>query len=221
MPIDQLVNKPVAVRGQEIMKTGAHRPGPQHRSAHRLDPPRPIPCGTAVYLSPGGAGRAETLQWEVLMVSRSESGVARTSADRDRIRTVALVVSVVFLLVGVLGFIPGITTNYGSMQFAGHDSGAKLLGAFQVSILHNIVHLLFGIVGLALARTVGGARLFLIGGGAIYLVLWLYGLIIDHGSGANFVPLNTGDNWLHFFLGVGMVALGLIFAPRSGRTTRP
>jgi hypothetical protein len=154
------------------------------------------------------------------MVSRSESGVAGTSAEHATIRTVALVLSVVFLLVGVLGFIPGITTHYGSMQFAGHDSGAKLLGVFQVSILHNIVHLLFGIVGLALARTVSGARLFLIGGGAIYLVLWLYGLIIDHGSGANFVPLNTGDNWLHFFLGIGMIALGLIFSPRSKRTAR-
>ena len=155
------------------------------------------------------------------MVSRSEPGVAARTADRSIIRTVALVVSIVFLLVGVLGFIPGITTDYGAMQFAGHDSGAKLLGVFQVSVLHNIVHLLFGIVGLALARTVSGARLFLIGGGAIYLVLWLYGLIIDHGSGANFVPLNTGDNWLHFFLGIGMIALGLIFTPRTARAARP
>ena len=54
----------------------------------------------------------------------------------------------------------------------------------------------------------GGAGLFLIGGGAVYLVLWIYGLVIDMDSAANFVPLNTADNWLHFFLGVGMIGVG-------------
>lgn len=69
------------------------------------------------------------------------------------------------------------------------NSEAKLLGLFQVSILHNIVHLLFGIVGIAMARTVTTAKLFLIGGGVIYLILWLYGLLIDQDSSANFVPV--------------------------------
>jgi hypothetical protein len=127
----------------------------------------------------------------------------------------ATVVAVVFLAVGILGFIPGITTDYGSMQFAGHESEAMLLGIFQVSILHNIVHLLFGVAGIALARTFGGARAFLVGGGAIYLVLWVYGLLIDKASGANFVPINTADDWLHFVLGAGMVALGVILGRRS------
>jgi hypothetical protein len=69
---------------------------------------------------------------------------------------------VVFLLVGIAGFIPGITTNYDQMTFAGHHSGAHLLGVFQVSILHNIVHLLFGVAGLAMARRADTARLYLI-----------------------------------------------------------
>jgi hypothetical protein len=123
----------------------------------------------------------------------------------------------VFVLVGVLGFIPGITTDYGTMTFAGHDSQAKLLGVFQVSILHNIVHLLFGLVGIAMARTATGARTYLIGGGAVYLVLWLYGLVIDHGSAANFVPVNTADNWLHLLLGIGMVAVGLLTTRQARR----
>ncbi|WP_329812755.1 DUF4383 domain-containing protein, partial [Streptomyces sp. GSL17-113] len=62
-------------------------------------------------------------------------------------------VGAVFLVVGILGFIPGVTTDYGTMQFAGHESQAMLFGVFQVSILHNIVHLLFGVVGLAAMRT--------------------------------------------------------------------
>jgi hypothetical protein len=140
------------------------------------------------------------------MVNRSGSGAG---AAKHPVRTAAQVVGAVFVLVGVLGFIPGITSNYDTMMFAGHNSEAKLLGLFQVSVLHNLVHLGFGVAGLALARSVSGARTYLIAGGAIYLVLWLYGLVIDHKSGANFIPLNGADNWLHLFLGLGMIALGV------------
>ncbi|MEU4797831.1 DUF4383 domain-containing protein [Streptomyces sp. NPDC023327] len=138
-----------------------------------------------------------------------------TRGSRSPVQRAALLVGAVFLLVGVLGFIPGITTDYDTMKFASHDSGAELLGVFQVSILHNLVHLAFGVAGLALARTVSGARTFLLAGGAVYLVLWLYGLLIDHHSSANFVPLNNADDWLHFVLGIGMIALGALLTRRS------
>jgi hypothetical protein len=124
--------------------------------------------------------------------------------DRTSVQSLAALVGAVFLAVGVLGFIPGITTHYGDMTFAGSDSGAKLLGVFQVSVLHNLVHVLYGIAGLALARTWEGARTFLIGGGVIYLGLWLLGII---GAG-DWIPVNTADNWLHFVLGLGMVVIG-------------
>jgi hypothetical protein len=101
-------------------------------------------------------------------------------------------------------------------------SGAELLGIFQVSVLHNIVHLLFGVAGIAAARTFGSARGYLIGGGVIYLVLWIYGLAIDHGSDANFVPLNDADNWLHLVLGIAMIGVGLALgrADRTGYVER-
>ncbi|MET9441089.1 DUF4383 domain-containing protein [Streptomyces sp. NPDC006610] len=136
---------------------------------------------------------------------------------RTPVQQAALIVGVVFLLVGVLGFIPGITTHYDTMEFAAHHSEAKLLGIFQVSILHNLVHLAFGLAGLALSRTAAHARLYLLAGGAVYLVLWLYGLVIDHDSAANFVPVNTADNWLHLLLGLGMIALGVLLT--RGRST--
>ncbi|MGC4770390.1 DUF4383 domain-containing protein [Micromonospora sp. DT44] len=143
----------------------------------------------------------------------------RPAAPRPQVQVAALVVAGVFLLIGVLGYIPGITTNYGDLAFAGHHSDAKLLGVFQVSILHNAVHLLFGLVGLVLARSVAGARVFLAGGGAIYLALWLYGLAIeaiDEEGGANILPVNGADNWLHLALGFGMLALGLLLSNEAG-----
>jgi Domain of unknown function (DUF4383) len=145
--------------------------------------------------------------------------VARSTITRtpgpSLIRRVALVVGVVFILVGVLGFIPGVTTNFDTLTFAGHGSDAKLIGVFEVSILHNIVHLLFGVAGIAMSRSAGAARTFLIGGGVVYLVLFLYGLFIDHESSANFVPLNSADNWLHLVLAIGMIGLGVALAPRN------
>ena len=130
--------------------------------------------------------------------------------NRHPVQLVALLAGAAFLLVGILGFVPGITSGYSDLSFAGPRSEAHLLGLFQVSVLHNAVHLLFGVIGLAAARSVAGARGFLIGGGAIYLVLTVYGFLIGHDSPANFVPVNTADNLLHLGLGAGMLAAGLI-----------
>jgi hypothetical protein len=146
----------------------------------------------------------------------SASDSATDRSDRTAVQKAALAVGIVFLAVGVLGFIPGITTNYSALAIYSHHSDALLLGIFQVSILHNIVHLLFGVAGLLLARTVSGARNYLVWGGAIYLVLFVYGLIVGQRSAANFVPVNTADDFLHLVLGVGMIALGLALTRRSG-----
>ena len=141
----------------------------------------------------------------------------RTTRAKTKLQQATQAMGAVFLLVGLSGFIPGLTTDYGQMRFAGHHSDAHLFGVFQVSVLHNIVHLLFGVAGLALARTASGARAFLIGGGAVYLVLWLYGLVVGQNSSANFVPMNNADDWLHLVLGLGMIALGFLTSRRVAR----
>ena len=143
--------------------------------------------------------------------------------DRSPIQSVAMLVGLVFLLVGILGFIPGITSNYDELKFAGHNSDAQLLGIFDTSILHNIVHLLFGIAGIAMARTWEGARTYLIGGGFIYLVLFVYGAIWHGEKGSNWVPMNWADNVLHLVLGGGMILAGLVLGRELVRrdTTAP
>ena len=134
--------------------------------------------------------------------------------NRTPVQNVARLVGIVFLLVGIAGFIPGITTNlYDGLEFAGTDGTAELLGIFEVSVLHNIVHALFGIAGLALAKTASGARTFMIGGGAIYVALWLLGIV----GGADWIPSNTADNWLHLALGGALIVLGVVLTREQKR----
>jgi hypothetical protein len=139
----------------------------------------------------------------------NRNSVTRARRQMTPVQKAAFAVGAVFLLVGILGFVPGITSNFDQLTFAGHHSEAALLGLFNVSVLHNIVHLLFGVAGLALARTFDGARSYLVGGGVVYLVLFIYGLVIDHDSSANFVPVNDADNWLHLILAIAMIGLGV------------
>jgi len=136
--------------------------------------------------------------------------------NRSLAQTLAVVFGIAFLGAGILGFIPGITRDYGDMSFAGNDSQAQLLGLFQVSVLHNVVHILFGVAGLALARSWEGARAYLLGSGVIYSVLFVYGVIVGAGSNANFVPINGADNVLHLLLAVGL--LGSYFVSARERS---
>jgi hypothetical protein len=108
---------------------------------------------------------------------------------------------------------PGLTSDYDSLEAAGPESGAKLLGLFEVSVLHNLVHLLFA-VGLIAAARYSWSRPYLIGGGIAYMGVVAYGFLVDHESDANFLPINDADNILHLVLGVGMITLGVLASRR-------
>jgi hypothetical protein len=139
---------------------------------------------------------------------------------RSPAQNLAMLLGGVFLLVGIAGFIPGITQDYDELtNFSGE--GAELLGIFGINIIENIVHLAFGLVGLAMARTPTGARTFLLGGGVVYLVIWIYGLLIDLDGDANFIGVNDAGNWLHLALGVAMIVGGIVTTRGRMTTTTP
>ncbi|MBD0349322.1 MAG: DUF4383 domain-containing protein [Thermoleophilia bacterium] len=142
-----------------------------------------------------------------------------TNGRRTLAQTLALVFGIVFLLTAILGFIPGITTNVDDMKFAGEDSPSELLGLFQVSILHNIAHGLFGI-GILAARRHDHARLYLLASGIVYTLLFLYGLIVSEDSSANFVPLNNADDVLHLGLLIAFFAAYYVSGRERGVTDR-
>lgn len=136
----------------------------------------------------------------------------RSTGKRTALQKSALAAGILFVLVGGLGFIPGVTSGTDAMAFWGHHSGAMLFGVFQVSVLHNLVHLATGVVGLFMARLAMQARTFLIGAGVAYLALWIFGLVIPHDSPLNVVPFSSADNWLHVAIGLGLIGLGVAFA---------
>jgi Domain of unknown function (DUF4383) len=140
--------------------------------------------------------------------------------SRTPVQDAARVVGIAFLVVGVAGFVPGLTTDlYGGLEFAGSDGTSELLGLFEVSVLHNIVHGLFGLAGLALAESPSGARTYLVGGGALYLAIFLLGIV----GGGDWLPTNRADDWLHLALGAAMVAAGVLTTreatPAGSRTS--
>lgn len=119
-------------------------------------------------------------------------------------KTVALVVGIVFVLVGILGFVSPLVL------------GGNLLGIFSVNALHNVVHLLFGALGIAAAYT-GWSRLYNRVIGIVYLVLTILGFIpglIISGSLLGLVSINLADNLLHLVVGAVLVIVGFFVADR-------
>ena len=145
---------------------------------------------------------------------------SRVIQQGSLIRRVATVVALGFLAVGILGFIPGITTHYDTLSWFGDHSQAQLFGVFHVSGLHNLLHLAYGVVGLLLALNTAGARVFLTLGGVGYLMLWLMGLAIRQDVLTNWLPVDDADNWLHLGLGLGMLILGLQLSTRLNADNR-
>ena len=131
---------------------------------------------------------------------------------RTDVQNVGMGVGILALAVGILGFIPGITARYGELMFVGPDSHAMLFGLFQVSMLLTIVPLVIGGTGWAMSRSEMGARRFLMGAGALYIILSIYGLSVGVGSAANFLSLNMTDSWTLMVAGVLMIAAGWMFS---------
>ncbi|MGZ8375996.1 MAG: DUF4383 domain-containing protein [Gemmatirosa sp.] len=114
----------------------------------------------------------------------------------------------VFIIVGLAGF-----AATGMDMTADHTLAPRLFGLFPVNVVHNIVHLLFGVWGVLAARAYGPARSYLIGAGLAYLVLAALGYVIPDGLGL--VPLGGNDIGLHLFLGLGLLLSGLVTTRRD------
>lgn len=112
----------------------------------------------------------------------------------------ALIYGIVFLAVGVAGFVPGLTQPHSHPEVTAGTGMGLLFGLFPVNLLHNIVHVLFGIWGLFASRTLGAARGYAKGVAVIYAVLGIMGFIPGLRSTFGLIPLYGNDIWLHLLL---------------------
>ncbi len=125
--------------------------------------------------------------------------------ERSPAQVFALVIGLTLVVAGIAGF----------FYNASFDTGDDLprdavIGILDVNGWHNLFHIATGVVGLALARTYDGGRLFALAGGGLYLVVAVVGFITgDGGEILGLIPVNTEDNLLHLLIGIAGLGAGL------------
>ena len=133
------------------------------------------------------------------------------------VRYFALVLGIIFLLVGVMGFIPAFVTHpmdmTGARDAGPHAAHGNLIGLFPVNTLHSLVHLLFGLWGVLAYRTFDGSRVYARSVAVIYGILTIMGLIAAANVYNTFgwIPLHGNDVWLHAVVAIAAAYFG--FAP--------
>lgn len=143
----------------------------------------------------------------------STRGVEVRDKEVGMLKKAALIWGIIFVILGIAGFIPGITTT-NSMDMK------ELFGLFMVDGTHNVVHLLTGLVALASTGSERSARVYFQVIGIVYALITIIGFAVGSGGYVlGFLLVNTADNFLH--LVIALVALYLGFGYRTEQTTRP
>lgn len=109
------------------------------------------------------------------------------------IRFIAILFGIGFIFAGVAGFMPAFTTN------------GALLGIFEVDTMHNIVHIVSGVIAIMAATSFRFSKLYFLVFGAVYTVIAIVGFA--RGGDLFLMHVNMADNFLH--LGIGVLSLFL------------
>jgi hypothetical protein len=131
----------------------------------------------------------------VLRQTRPHKGRKQKIKEFFMAKKLAMILGVVFVVVGLLGFI--------SNPIVGHGAGA----IFQTNKVHDIVHILIGVVMIAMAATSGALALTIFG--VVYALLALAGFVMGPGKLFGLVTLNQADNYLHLVLAIVLLAAGM------------
>jgi len=120
------------------------------------------------------------------------------------------ILGVVYLAIGLLGFLPNASVNPPS------EAATYLLRHIAVNGPHNIVHILIGITGLAAARSVQFTRAWGITMGLVLLALFVVGLAQAALAGfprdqslLGLVVLNSAGHVFHLATGIVALIFGL------------
>jgi hypothetical protein len=135
--------------------------------------------------------------------------------ERSPAQVYALVMGLTLVVAGIAGF-------FYSASFSTGDGTERdaVLGILDVNGWHNLVHIASGVIGLVVAGSYGGARIYALGLGAVYLLITVLGFVAGDGEEIlNLIPINTEDNFLHLLIGIAGVAAGLATPAREPLST--
>ena len=146
-----------------------------------------------------------------------------------RSRSFALAFGIVFLLVGIAGFVPPLVSPPPTGPDVAADAGfGRLMGLFPINALHNLVHVAFGAWGLAAYRSPSAVRLYARAVAVIYALLAVMGLVPGLNTTFGLVPIYGHDVWLHALLAIVAAYFGFVAAPEvedrtagAGTASRP
>jgi Domain of unknown function (DUF4383) len=131
--------------------------------------------------------------------------------ERSPAQVYALVIGLTLVVAGIAGFFYNASFSTGD----GSERDA-LLGILDVNGWHNIVHIASGAIGLFVAGSYGGARVYALGLGVVYLLVTLLGFIAGDGEEIlNLIPANTENNFLHLLIGIAGIGAGLATPARE------
>ena len=133
------------------------------------------------------------------------------------IRYFALIYGIVFLVVGLAGFVPGFLTPFepGDPRLAVDASAGLLFGLFPVNALHNLVHVVFGIWGIVAWRSLPRARFYGQAVAVVYAIFTVMGFIPGLNTTFGLVPLHGHDIWLHLLLAAVAAYFGFVAKPEE------
>ena len=129
-------------------------------------------------------------------------------------RLFALVMGATLVVAGIIGF-------FYESKFTDDESVRDgIFGVLDVNGWHNVVHIMSGVVGLAVAGSYANARLYALGFGAVYIVVAILGFVAGDGDSIfKLIPVNTEDNILHSLIGVAGIGAGMATPAAPAPTT--
>ena len=138
-------------------------------------------------------------------------------AERSPAQLYALIFGITLVGAGIVGF-------FYEASFSSGDDAARdaVLGILDVNGWHNLVHILSGVIGLAVVGSYANARLYALLFGAVYIVVAILGFIYGNGDEIfSIVPVNTEDNVLHALIGIAGIGAGMATPAEPAPTTTP
>ena len=138
-------------------------------------------------------------------------------AERSPAQLYALIFGITLVAAGTVGF-------FYEASFSSGDDAARdaVLGILDVNGWHNLVHILSGVIGLAVVGSYANARLYALLFGAVYIVVAILGFIYGNGDEIfSIVPVNTEDNVLHVLIGIAGIGAGMATPAEPAPTTTP